>query len=60
MGNIWYHTSLDDLKSVVTPGLNGGYWAIRRAIEAIELNKKFRISVLCEPQMGKRSISSLS
>ena len=52
-----YHTSLDDLENVVTPeGLNGGYWAIRRAIEAIEKNKKFKVTVLCEPQMGKRDL----
>ena len=52
-----YHTSLDDLENVVTPqGLNGGFWAIRRAIEAIERNKKYKVSVLCEPQMGKRGL----
>ena len=52
-----YHTSLDDLKTVVTPkGLDGGYWAIRRAIEALERNKHFVVSVLCEPQMGKRGL----
>ena len=54
---IEYHTSLDDLENVVTPkGLNGGYWAIRKAIEAIEKNKKYKVSVLCEPQMGKRGL----
>ena len=52
-----YHTSLDDLENVVIPeGLNGGYWALRRAIEAIEQNKKYRVKVLCEPQMGKRGL----
>ena len=52
-----YHTSLDDLKKVVTPiGLNGGYWALRRAIEVIEKNKKFKVNILCEPQMGKRGL----
>ncbi len=52
-----YHTSLDNLGDVVTAeGLNGGYWAIRRAIEAIEKNKKFKVQVLCEPQMGKRGL----
>ena len=52
-----YHTSLDDLKNVVTKeGLDGGYWAIRRAIEAIERNKKFKVNVFCEPQMGKRGL----
>ena len=52
-----YHTSLDDLENVVTPkGLNGGYWAIRKAIEAIEKNKKYKVSVKCEPQMSKRGL----
>tara|TARA_B100000787_G_C16197299_1_gene301880 strand:+ start:1292 stop:2572 length:1281 start_codon:yes stop_codon:yes gene_type:complete len=52
-----YHTSLDDLKNVVTPeGLNGGYWVIKKAIEAIEKNKKYKVSVICEPQMGKRKL----
>jgi aminopeptidase-like protein len=52
-----YHTSLDDLENVVTPdGLNGGYWALRRAIEAIEKNKNYCVTVLCEPQMGKRGL----
>ncbi len=54
-----YHTSLDNLENVVTPkGLDGGYWAIRKAIEAIEKNKKYKVSVLCEPQMGKRKLYS--
>lgn len=52
-----YHTSLDDLEKVVSPkGLNGGYWMLRRAIEAIEKNKKFKVTVLCEPQMSKRGL----
>lgn len=52
-----YHTSLDDLDKVVTPkGLDGGYWSIRRALEAIEKNKKYKVSILCEPQMSKRGL----
>jgi len=52
-----YHTSLDDLETVVTPsGLDGGYWAIRRAIDALEHNKNYIVSVLGEPQMGKRGL----
>jgi aminopeptidase-like protein len=52
-----YHTSLDDLITVVTPeGLDGGYWAVRHAIEALERNKKYLVSVLGEPQMGKRGL----
>jgi len=52
-----YHTSLDNLENVVSPkGLEGGYWAIRKAIEAIERNKNYKTTVLCEPQMGKRNL----
>jgi aminopeptidase-like protein len=52
-----YHTSLDNLDNVVTPkGLNGGYFAIRKAIEAIERNKKYKTFVLCEPYMSKRGL----
>lgn len=52
-----YHTSLDNLDNVVTPsGLDGGYWSIRKAIEAIEKNKKYRVTVLGEPQLGKRGL----
>ncbi len=52
-----YHTSLDNLNNVVTPnGLSGGYYAIKRAIEAIENNKTYTSNVLCEPQMGKRGL----
>ena len=52
-----YHTTLDDLENVVTPeGLDGGYWALRRAIEAVERNKKYKVTIKCEPQMGKRGL----
>lgn len=52
-----YHTSLDDLENVVTPkGLEGGYLALRRAMEVIEKNKRYRVTTLGEPQMGKRDL----
>ncbi len=52
-----YHTSLDNLDNVVTrEGLDGGYWAIRKALELIEKNKKFKVTVLCEPHMSKRNL----
>ena len=52
-----YHTSMDNLENVVTPeGLNGGYWVIRKALNAIEKNEIFKTTVLCEPQMSKRGL----
>lgn len=52
-----YHTSLDNLDDVVTPkGLDGGYWALRRALELIENNNIYKVNVLCEPQLGKRGL----
>ena len=58
MGNITeYHTSLDKLGNVVTPeGLEGGYNAIKNAIELIERNKKYKLKFLGEPQMSKRDL----
>ncbi len=52
-----YHTSLDNLDYVVTPkGLDGGYWALRRALELIEKNNIYKVNILCEPQMGRRGL----
>lgn len=52
-----YHTSLDDLVHVVTPeGLAGGYNVLKKAIQAIEKNYYPKVSVYCEPQLGKRGL----
>ncbi len=52
-----YHTSLDNLKKVVTPkGLQGGYSMIKNAINTIENNKYYITTFLCEPHMSKRNL----
>ncbi len=51
-----YHTSLDNMEFISPEGLLGGYQALRRALEILEHNGKPRITVLCEPQLGKRGL----
>lgn len=51
-----YHTSLDDLTVISPSGLEGGFQALRRAIEAIEGNLVPKTKILCEPQMGRRGL----
>lgn len=52
-----YHTSLDNLGSVVTPeGLNGGFEVIKSIIKALENNYYVKYATLCEPAMSKRNL----
>ena len=51
-----YHTSLDDLTVISPTGLYGGYDKLKQAIILLEKNEKYKVKVLCEPQLGKRGL----
>ena len=51
-----YHLSLDDLSVISPAGLAGGIAAIAKAILTIEVNGRYRATVLGEPQLGRRGL----
>jgi len=51
-----YHTSLDDFNVVTAKGLEGAYNLYIKMIEVLENNFKYKVTVLGEPQLGKRGL----
>ena len=51
-----YHTSADDMNFVSVEGFQGSYDVITKLIETLEKNRKYKITVLGEPQLGKRGL----
>lgn len=51
-----YHTSKDDLNFISSEGLAGAFDVYKECIIALENNCKYKVKVLCEPQLGKRGL----
>lgn len=51
-----YHTSADNLDIISPDGLAGTYDVMRQCIDALEHNRKYRITTIGEPQLGKRGL----
>ena len=51
-----YHTSLDNLDFVSPDGLAGGLKMLTMAVDILETNDHWKITVLGEPQLGKRGL----
>jgi aminopeptidase-like protein len=51
-----YHTSLDDLNFISAKGLAGAFEILQKTLQTIEVNRVYKNTVLCEPQLGKRGL----
>ena len=51
-----YHTSADDLSLISPGGLQGSFDVMKKCVSALEHNGMYKISTLCEPQLGKRGL----
>ena len=51
-----YHTSKDNLDFISPEGLAGSFDVYKQCIIALENNYKYKVKVLCEPQLGKRGL----
>lgn len=51
-----YHTSKDDLTVITPAGLAGGFEALRLCLMCLERNETLKVSVMCEPQLGRRGL----
>lgn len=51
-----YHTSADNLELISEKGLQGTFELMKKCINALEYNYKYRVTCLCEPQLGKRGL----
>lgn len=51
-----YHTSADNLSFISPEGMGNALEVLKRVVIALEYNRHYRTTVLCEPQLGKRGL----
>lgn len=51
-----YHTSLDTMDYISTDGLQGSFDIMKQVVDLIEFNRKYKMAIPCEPQLGKRGL----
>lgn len=51
-----YHTSLDNMDFISADGFQGSYEVMTLLIRVLEANEKYKVNVLCEPQLGRRGL----
>lgn len=51
-----YHTSLDNLSLVTPRGLSESLAILIDCVKLLEMNNKYKVMCLCEPQLGKRGL----
>lgn len=51
-----YHTSADNMGLISPAGLQGSYETIVQWINSMESNRKYQVTVLGEPQLGRRGL----
>ena len=51
-----YHTSADNMDLISPKGLAGSYQVMRQVLNALEYNGYYKVTCLCEPQLGKRGL----
>lgn len=51
-----YHTSADNLSLISPVGLQGSFEVMKQCIMALENNHKYKVTTICEPQLGRRGL----
>ncbi|MDR0616719.1 MAG: DUF4910 domain-containing protein [Synergistaceae bacterium] len=51
-----YHTSEDDMNFITPEALGGAFALCREIAESLDANRRYRVKILCEPQMSQRGL----